>query len=96
MIAVAVAEADGEVRSLGIIPNRDESILKLVRKLGPAEQLQSCYEAGPTGYVLWVKCEGWHRAWYRSRRETVKTDRRGRHEAAAQLSGGGEGVNRTV
>src|SRR5882724_10950438 len=63
-IAVAVAEPDGEVRSLGIIPNREESVRKLVKKLGPAEQLQACYEAGPTGYVLYwqltalgVKCE---------------------------------------
>jgi hypothetical protein len=39
-IAVAIAEPDGEVRSLGIIPNREESIRKLVKKLGPAEQLQ--------------------------------------------------------
>jgi transposase len=63
-IAVAVAEADGEVRSLGTIPNREESVRKLVKKLGPAEQQQACYEAGPTGYVLYwqltglgVKCE---------------------------------------
>lgn len=63
-IAVAVAEPDGEVRSLGIIPNREESVRKLIKKLGPAEQLQACYEAGPTGYVLYwqltslgVKCE---------------------------------------
>ena len=55
---------DGEVRSLGMIPNRPESIRKLVKKLGPAEQLRVCYEAGPTGYVLYwqltalgVKCE---------------------------------------
>jgi transposase len=63
-IAVAVAEPDGEVRSLGTIPNRVESIRKLVKKLGSVEQLQACYEAGPTGYVLYwqlaelgVKCE---------------------------------------
>jgi transposase len=63
-IAVSVAEIDGEVRSLGIIPNRQESIRKLVKKLGPTEQLQACYEAGPTGYVLYwqltalgVKCD---------------------------------------
>jgi transposase len=64
-IAVAIAEPDnGEVRSLGVIPNREESVRKLVKKLGPAEQLQACYEAGPTGYVLYwqltalgVKCE---------------------------------------
>lgn len=52
-IAVAVAEQDGEVRSLGLIANRAESVRKLVRKLGPVEQLRACYEAGPTGYVLY-------------------------------------------
>jgi transposase len=65
-IAVAVAEPErnGEVRSLGSIPNRLESVRKLVKKLGPVDQLQACYEAGPTGYVLYwqltelgVKCE---------------------------------------
>lgn len=52
-IAVAVAEPDGSVRSLGTIANRAESIRKLVKKLGPVEQLRACYEAGPTGYVLY-------------------------------------------
>jgi transposase len=52
-IAVAVAEPDGEVRSLGTIPNREESVRKLVKKLGPPELLRACYEAGPTGYVLY-------------------------------------------
>jgi transposase len=52
-IAVAVAEPDGEVRPLGIVPNRLDSIRKLVAKLGPAKQLKVCYEAGPTGYVLY-------------------------------------------
>ena len=52
-IAVAIAEPDGEVRSLGTIPNRMESVRKLVKKLGPAEHLKACYEAGPTGYVLY-------------------------------------------
>jgi transposase len=63
-IAVAVAERSGEVRSLGTVPNRPESISRLVKKLGKPEQLQVCYEAGPTGYVLYwqltqlgVKCE---------------------------------------
>jgi transposase len=63
-IAVAVAEPTGEVRSLGVIPNRPESIRKLVKKLGPAEHLRACYEAGPTGYVVYwqltalgVRCE---------------------------------------
>jgi transposase len=63
-IAVAVAEADGEVRSLGTIANREESIRKFIRKLGSPEQLRACYEAGPTGFVLYwqtqlgVRCGG--------------------------------------
>src|SRR5229473_8275366 len=52
-IAVAVAEPDSEVRSLGVIPNRPESVRKLMKKLGPAALLRVCYEAGPTGYVLY-------------------------------------------
>jgi transposase len=52
-IAVAIAEPDGEVRSLGVIANRAESVRKLIKKLGSAEQLRACYEAGPTGYVLY-------------------------------------------
>src|SRR5690349_9174106 len=46
-IVVAVAEAGGEVRTLGTIPNRPEAVRRLVRKLGPADQLRLCYEAGP-------------------------------------------------
>src|ERR1700678_1081373 len=63
-IAAAIAEPDGEVRSLGTIPNRMESVRKLLKKLGPVEKLRACYEAGPTGYVLYwqlaelgVQCE---------------------------------------
>ena len=63
-IAVAVAEPDGEVRSLGTIPNREDSIRKFIRKLGSPEHLRACYEAGPTGFVLYwqltqlgVKCD---------------------------------------
>jgi transposase len=63
-IAVAVAEVGGEVRSLGVIPNRAESLRWLIGKLGKAESLRVCYEVGPTGYVLYwqlselgVRCE---------------------------------------
>jgi transposase len=63
-IAVAVAEPGGEVRSLGVIPNRREAVRRLIGKLGKPEQLRVCYEAGPTGYVLYwqlselgVKCD---------------------------------------
>ena len=52
-IAVAVAEPGGEVRSIGTIPNRLEAIRKMIGKLGPAKELRACYEAGPTGYVLY-------------------------------------------
>jgi len=52
-IAVAVAEANGEVRSLGVIPNRLEPVRKLIKRLGPARSLRVCYEAGPCGYVLY-------------------------------------------
>ena len=52
-VAVAVAEPTGEVRSLGQIPNRPESVRKLVKKLGSADSLRVCYEAGPTGYVIY-------------------------------------------
>jgi transposase len=63
-IAVAVAEPSGEVRSFGIVANRPESVRMLIHKLGSIEQLRACYEAGPTGYVLYwqltalgVRCE---------------------------------------
>ncbi|HZP17685.1 MAG TPA: IS110 family transposase [Terriglobales bacterium] len=63
-IAVAVAEPNGEVRSYGVIPNRLESIRRMINKLGPANELRVCYEAGPTGYVLYwqltalgIRCE---------------------------------------
>jgi transposase len=49
---------------LGEIANRPESIRKLVKKLGPVGSLRVCYEAGPTGYVIYwqltalgVSCE---------------------------------------
>jgi transposase len=52
-IAVAVADKEGEVRNLGIIPNRPPSIRKLLGKLGEPGSWRACYEAGPTGYTLY-------------------------------------------
>lgn len=52
-IAVAVAETDGTVRSLGTIGNTAGAVRKLVRKLGDVTKLRACYEAGPCGYVLY-------------------------------------------
>ena len=51
-IAVAIAEGR-EVRSLGTIRNRPEAVSKLIKKLGDPASLRVCYEAGPTGYVLY-------------------------------------------
>jgi transposase len=51
-IAVAIAEPDREVRSLDdSVPCRIDR--KLIKKLGPAEKLRICCEAGPTGYVVY-------------------------------------------
>lgn len=52
-IAVAVAEPTGEVRSVGVIPNRPESVRRLMKKLEVGGPLRVCYEAGPTGYVIY-------------------------------------------
>src|ERR1700682_6165622 len=83
-IAVAVAETGGEVRSLGVIPNRLESVRKMVHKLGAVQHLRACYEAGPTGYVLYwqvtqvgVACEGIAPSPVPTKAgDRVKTDRR--------------------
>ncbi len=90
-IAVAIADATGETRSLGIIPNRPETIAKRFRALGPAAQLRVCYEAGPCGYVLYWQPDTTrhrlrgHRAvvdpWPTKAGDRVKTDRR---DATAQ------------
>ena len=83
-IAVAVAEAGGEVRSLGSIPNKLESVRKMIGKLAPIGTLKCCYEAGPTGYVLYwqltqlgVACEVIAPSLVPSKAgDRVKTDRR--------------------
>lgn len=53
-ISVAVAEKDGEVVSLGKLPNEPKYIAKLVKKLrSGGGTVRACYEAGPCGYVLY-------------------------------------------
>ena len=92
-IAVAIAEPGGEVRSLGVIPNRPESVRKLIGKLGKPHLLRVCYEAGPTGYVLYwqltemgVKCDVIAPNLIPVKpTDRVKTDRRDR-EACTMLS----------
>lgn len=64
-ITVAIAEANGgEAQCWGEISNDPDAVRKLVKKLGPVQNLRVCYEAGPTGYVLYwqlaqlgVECE---------------------------------------
>ncbi len=85
-IAAAVAEGgrDGEVRSLGTIPNRLEAIRELVRKLPQQGDLRACFEAGPTGYCLYwqltqleVECEVIAPSLIpKKASERIKTDRR--------------------
>jgi len=95
-IAVAIAEPEGEVRSLGTIANRAEAVRKLVRKLGPVEQLRACYEAGPTGYVLYwqlaelgVACDVIAPTLVPMRSgDRVKTDRRDAERLARSLRAG--------
>jgi hypothetical protein len=50
---VAVVEGRGVPRSLGVIENRPEAVRRLIKKLGEPSTLRVCYEAGPTGYVLY-------------------------------------------
>lgn len=56
-IAVAVAPAEGEPFSLGTIPNNGAAIAKLMKQLRGGGKFTCCYEAGPTGYVLYWQLE---------------------------------------
>src|SRR5207247_2041413 len=95
-IAVGVAEPGGEVRSLGTIPNTPEAVRRLVKKLGPPETLRVCYEAGPTGYVLYrqlralgVPCAGLAQPRGRVKAgDRVKTDRRDAEKLARSYRSG--------
>ena len=82
-IAVAVAEAGGEVRSLGSVPNQESAVRRLIRRLGERKKLRVCYEAGPTGYVVYwwltrlgVHCEVVAPTLPVRAGDRVKTDRR--------------------
>lgn len=101
-MAVAVAEQGGEVRGHGAIPNRLESVRKLMGgRLGPAKEIRVCYEAGHTGYVLYrqltqlgVACEVIAPSLVPTKAgDRVKTDRRdaeklARCYRAGELDGG--------
>ena len=52
-ISVAVAEVGGDARFIGTVPNQDQAVIKLVKRLNTAGPWTACYEAGPTGYALY-------------------------------------------
>ncbi|WP_191559221.1 IS110 family RNA-guided transposase [Metabacillus idriensis] len=53
-IAVAIAEEGRDApRYWGVIDHTPEAVKKVMKKLGKAENLRVCYEAGPTGYALY-------------------------------------------
>ena len=95
-LAVSLSEGPGEVRRLGIIPNRPESVRRLIRKLEPVETLRVCYEAGPTGYALYwqltemgVHCDVVAPTLVPSKPgDRVKTDRRDADNLAVLYRGG--------
>ena len=97
-IAVAVAASGrGRAEGLGTIPNRPESVRRLIKKLGSNEHLRVCYEAGPCGYDLYwqltklgVACEVVAPTLVPVKAgERVKTDRRDARKLA-QLYRAGE------
>lgn len=96
-IAVAVAdEGRGEVRPYGTIKNTPAAVAQLVKKLGPAEQLECCYEAGPCGYGLERQLRGLGAACSvvapslipQRPGERIKTDRRDAMKLARLLRSG--------
>jgi len=53
-IAVAIAVENGELRFYGKIGGKAADLDKLIKKLAhPEVELRFCYEAGPTGYVIY-------------------------------------------
>lgn len=96
-VAVAVAkEGGGEPDFLGTIPNTTEAIARLVRRLGPVDNMYVCYEAGPCGYGIYrqlkemgVACMVAAPSLIPSKPgERVKTDRRDAKKLARLLRSG--------
>lgn len=95
-ISVAIVEGRGVARSLGTIANRPEAIRRLMGKLGERSTLRVCYEAGPTGYVLYwqltkmgIECEVIAPSLVPTKSgERVKTDRRDAEKLARSYRSG--------
>ena len=95
-------------RCLVSIPSRWNRYASLIKELGPVEKLRVCYEAGPTGYVLYwqlaelgVRCEVIAPSLVPVKAgDRVKTDRRDAEKLAPELSvrrsNGGLGSGRRV
>ncbi len=52
-VAIADEERGSEVRYVGVVPNDDDAVRQLVKRLSKSGTVLSlCYEAGPCGYGL--------------------------------------------
>ncbi len=95
-IAVAVADKDGTVQSVGTIPNHPEAIRRAMKKLESGGKLHVCYEAGPCGYGLYwrlaemgIECEVVAPTLIPVKTgDRVKTDRRDAEKLARLLRSG--------
>ena len=56
---VAVADPGKEVSLYGRIANQLDAVRRMVKKLSAGFKLRACYEAGPTGYVLFWQLSLW-------------------------------------
>lgn len=96
-IVGAVADsATGAVETIGVLSSDYGAVRKALKKLGRADRIKVCYEAGPTGYGLYRKLEadGYScvvAAPSKMRRapgSRVKTDRRDAVNLALELRSG--------
>jgi hypothetical protein len=71
-IAVAIAESNGAVRSLGTIPHEADAARQLVRKLAPLATRRVCYEAGPCGLHPLLATHSAGRRLHRRRAELLR------------------------
>jgi transposase len=58
-VAIAIAEANGEVRNYGSVSNDLgvlEKTMRRIKNAHPGCELRVCYEAGPTGFVIARRC----------------------------------------
>ena len=51
-IAVGVLRPDERIPDTEKVSHDEESVRRLIARLGPPARLWACYEAGPTGYEL--------------------------------------------